>query len=280
MLNRKKRLVPCMVLLALITAAIFTVSAQAQSAASADPWKFSITPYLWLPTIDGTLKYNIPSGAGGGSPSVEVGPNDYQFAIEIAGDVRKGRWLAFTDLIYLSFSTDASAVKSVNFGGSAVSSSANAGTNTSVRGMIWTLGAGYAALTDRPVALDVFGGFRYAGLQSSTDWYLTADVTGPGGGQTFPRAGSVSQRLDLWDGIVGVRGSVWLGSSNWSIPYYLDVGAGSSVVTWQGMLGVAYSFKWCDVALAYRYLYYDQGSDKFLQNMSFRGPALSATFRF
>jgi hypothetical protein len=86
--------------------------------------------------------------------------------------------------------------------------------------------------------------------------------------------------MDLWDGIVGVRGSVWLGGSNWSIPYYLDAGAGSSVLTWQGMLGVAYSFKWCDVALAYRYLYYDQGSDKFIQNMSFRGPALSATFRF
>jgi hypothetical protein len=46
------------------------------------------------------------------------------------------------------------------------------------------------------------------------------------------------------------------------------------------MLGVAYSFKWCDVALSYRYLYYDEGSDKFIQNMSFRGPALSATFRF
>jgi hypothetical protein len=86
--------------------------------------------------------------------------------------------------------------------------------------------------------------------------------------------------MDLWDGIVGVRGSVWLGGINRSIPYYLDAGAGSSTLTWQGMLGVAYSFKWCDVALSYRYLYYDEGSDKFIQNMSFRGPALSATFRF
>ncbi len=279
MSTRKKLILPGMVLLALMTAAIFTVAAQAQSAAPADPWKFSITPYLWLPTIDGTFKYNIPPGAGG-SPSVEVGPNDYQLAIEIAGDVRKDRWLAFTDLIYLSFSTDASTIKSINFGGSVVSSSANAGTNTSVRGMIWTLGAGYAALTERPVELDVFGGFRYAGLQSSTDWYLTVDITGPGSGQTFPRSGSTSQRMDLWDGIIGVKGRVLLGSSNWSIPYYIDAGAGSSVVTWQGMIGVAYAFKWCDVALAYRYLYYDQGSDKYLQNMSFRGPALSATFRF
>jgi len=25
-------------------------------------WQFTITPYLWLPNIDGTLKYNVPPG--------------------------------------------------------------------------------------------------------------------------------------------------------------------------------------------------------------------------
>jgi hypothetical protein len=268
-----------MVLLALITAAIFTVTAQAQSVAPEDAWRFSITPYLWLPTIDGTLKYNIPPGAGG-SPSFEVGPNDYQFAMMLSGEVRKDRWMAFTDIIYLSFSSATSAFKAVNFGGSAVSSSANVSGSTSVKGAIWTLGGGYAVLSNRPVILDVFGGFRYAGLEASTDWQLALDITGPGAGQTFPRSGSTSQRMDLWDGIIGVKGHIPLGSSKWSIPYYLDVGAGSSIVTWQGLLGVAYSFSWGDVSLAYRYLYYDQGSDKLLQNMSFRGPAIGATFRF
>jgi hypothetical protein len=279
MLTRRQRIMSGMVLLALMTAAIFTVTAQAQSVAPADTWKFSITPYLWLPTIDGTLKYNIPPGAGG-SPSFEVGPNDYQFAMMISGEVRKDRWSVFTDIIYLSFSSVTTGFKSVDFGGSFVSSSANVSGDTSVRGAIWTLGAGYAVLPDRPVTLDVFGGFRYAGLEASTDWQLTVDINGPGAGQTFPRAGSTSQRMDLWDGIVGIRGHVLLGSSNWSIPYYLDAGAGSSIVTWQGLLGVAYSFKWGDVSLAYRYLYYDEGSDKLLQNMSFRGPALGVTFRF
>jgi hypothetical protein len=283
MLTRKRRNVPGMVLLALITAAIFTVTAQAQSAAPADPWKFSITPYFWAPNINGTLNYGVPPGAAG-SPSVELGPNDWledlSAALLISGEVRKDRWLAFTDFIYLDFSSEDSAVKSVNFGGSSVSSSANVATSSSLRGLVWTLGAGYAALQDRPVTLDVFGGLRYAGLEASTDWQLALAVSGPGGGQTFPRAGSISERMDLWDGIIGVKGHVPLGSSNWSIPYYLDAGAGSSIVTWQGLLGVAYSFKWGDVSLAYRYLYYDQGSDKLLQNMSFRGPALGATFRF
>jgi hypothetical protein len=65
-----------------------------------------------------------------------------------------------------------------------------------------------------------------------------------------------------------------------SIPYYLDVGTGSSRVTWQGMLGVAYSFKWGAVTLAYRNLYFEQGSDKLIQDMRFDGPELGVTFRF
>jgi len=281
MLTRRKRIVSGMVLLALMTAAIITVTAQAQSVAPASPWAFSITPYFWMPNINGTLNYGAYPGGGG--PSVEVGPDNYLEALEtalmISGEVRKGRWLAFTDLIYLDFSHEESAVQSVDFGGSLVNASANVATSSSLRGVVWTLGAGYAALHGRPVKLDVFGGLRYAGLEASTDWQLAVDITGPGGGQTFPRAGSISERMDLWNGIIGVKGLVWLGSSNWSIPYYLDVGTGSGL-TWQGMLGIAYSFSWVDVNLVYRHLYFDQGGDKLIQDMRFSGPALGATFRF
>ena len=109
------------------------------------------------------------------------------------------------------------------------------------------------------MALDVFGGLRYAGLEASTDWHLAVVVTGPGSGHAFPRTGSISERnMSIWNGIIGVKGLVWLGSSNWSIPYY-DVGTGSGL-TWQGVLGIAYSFSWVDVKLVYRHLYFDQGS--------------------
>ena len=128
--------------------------------------------------------------------------------------------------------------------------------------------------------LDVFGGLRYFGIKASTDWQLTATVTGPGSGQTFPRAGSISERMDLWDGIIGVKGRVWIGRSNWSIPYYFDVGTGSSSLTWQGLLGVAYSWEVIGVTLAYRHLYYDQKNDKLIQDMRFSGPALGVTFRW
>ena len=43
--------------------------------------------------------------------------------------------------------------------------------------------------------------------------------------------------MDLWDGIIGIRGYVGLGQSKWAIPYYLDVGTGTSAITSQAMAG-------------------------------------------
>jgi hypothetical protein len=282
-MTRRKCVMTGMVLMAAITAAIFMAPAHAQSVAPADQWTFSLTPYVWLPNINGTLKYNVPPGAGG-SPDVETGPNDYlenlQSVIMLSGEVRRDRWSVFTDVIYLAFTDEDSSVKSVNFGGSLVSSSANIATSSSFRGTAWTLGTGYAVQPGQAWMLDIFGGFRYFSLQASTNWQLSAAITGPGGVLTFPRTGSISEGADLWDGIVGVRGRVLIGNSDWSIPYYLDVGAGSSNWTWQGMLGIAYSFKWGGVTLAYRNLFYDQNNDKLIQDLRFTGPALGLTFRF
>ena len=249
-------------------------------------WQFTITPYLWLPNIDGTLKYNVPPGTSG-RPNVKVGPNDYlenlEFAVMINGEIRKARWSVFTDLIYLDFSNEKSRVKSidiVNIGENTISSSIDAGTESSLKGAAWTLAGGYSVLQGDLGRLDLLVGFRYFGLKASTDWKLTATVNGPGGGQVFPRSGSISQSEDLWDGVIGLRGRLNLGSSKFYVPYYLDVGTGSSEVTWEGMVGFGYGFKWVDLVFAYRHLYYDMDDDKLVQDMRFSGPALGLTFRF
>ncbi|MGR4871121.1 hypothetical protein ACIPRI_19925 [Variovorax sp. LARHSF232] len=257
--------------------------ARAQQA-PVEGWAFSLTPYLWLPAVKGTLNYGVPPGAAG-RPSVGVDADDYlsnlDFALMLAGEARKDRWTIFTDVVALDFSGEDSSVKSVNFGGSVVGTTLNSGSSTSIKGLLWTLAGGYAAVQSPEGNLDVFGGFRYFGLKASTDWQLSATVAGPqGGAQTFPRTGSISQKEDLLDAIVGVRGRVRLGTTPWSLPYYLDVGTGSSNLTWQGLLGVAYTFKWGDAVLAYRYLSVDQGSGKLVQDLSFGGLALGATFRF
>ena len=225
----------------------------------------------------------MPPG-GGGRPEVEVGPNDYLEALNmvmmISGEARKGRWSVFTDFIYLDFSNEESAVKSINFGGTQVSSSANVSTDSSLRGAAWTLGRATRSCPGGPWIWMSSGACGTLGLEASTDWQLSLAVTGPGGGQTFPRTGSISEREDLWDGIVGVKGRFWLGKSNWSVPYYLDVGTGSSSLTWQGMLGIAYSYKWFGATLVYRHLYYDMKGDNLVQDMRFSGPAFGLNFRF
>jgi hypothetical protein len=245
-------------------------------------WSFALTPYLWLPNINGTLKYAIPPG-GGGRPEVETGPNDYlenlSFALMLAGEARKGRWSIFTDLIYLDFDDEASAVKAVNFGGDRIATDLNASTRSSLTGVAWTLGAGYTVAQDPKHRLELIGGLRLFSLKASSDWQLTAAVNGPQG-QVFTRSGSISQKEELWDGIVGLRGRLKLGEGGWFLPYYLDLGAGSSELTGQALAGIGYAFKWGELLAAYRYVYYELKGDGLLQDVRFAGPTFGASFRF
>jgi hypothetical protein len=246
-------------------------------------WTYALTPYVWLPNVNGTLNYGTPPGASG-SPDVGVGPNNYlenlQGVLMLAGEARNGRWSIVADLIYLDFGSEKSHVRSVNFGGSAVDTNLNADTKSSLKGFQLMLAGGYNVVQTPRATLDVLGGLRYLGIEAKTDWQLAANVSGPGAGQTFPAAGSVSSRSDLVDAIVGIRGRVRLGESPWFVPYLLDAGAGSSSRTWEGLLGIAYGFKWGDTVLAYRHLYYDESGDGLFQSFSFSGPSLGATFRF
>lgn len=253
--------------------------------AATEKWQFEVTPYLWLPNIEGTLSFDIPSGSNA-SPNVEVGPVDYLEALDIGGmlalGARKGKWSVFTDLIYLDFSAEKSTVKSVNFTGTHVSVGAGLDVTTasSLEGFQWTFAGGYNFVQSERATLDLFGGFRYFGVEASIDWALTAAITSPVGGKAFPRSGTLSQSEDLLDAIVGGRGRVNLGKSKWYLPYYLDIGTGSSDFTWQGLLGVAYAFKWGDIKLAYRHLDYNTDEGKLLEDFRFSGPAFGATFRF
>lgn len=96
--------------------------------------------------------------------------------------------------------------------------------------------------------MEVFGGARYASIKSWLGWNFSGDFG------LLGRSGSLSDKLDLVDGIVGVRGQVALGDErHWHVPYYVDVGAGSdSNTTWQGYTGAGYRYSWGDLVLLYR----------------------------
>src|SRR5512145_125859 len=216
----------------------------------APPWKFSLMPYLWLPSVDGKLRFGPPP-VNGGTANVSVDADtlldNLDFAFMINGEARKGRWLIATDYIYLDFSKADSAVRSVDFnpGSGPINvstSSLNAGAQSSLRGDVWTLVGGYAAIEGKPASLDVIGGFRYLGITAKTDWQLTATVNLPNTTLTFPRSGSAEKSEDIWSAIVGAKGQAKLGASDWFVNYYADIGGGSSNFTWQGVAGIGYAF--------------------------------------
>jgi hypothetical protein len=101
-------------------------------------------------------------------------------------------------------------------------------------------------------------------------------VAGPGG--IVPVKGSISAHANLWDGVAGVRGRVNL-SKHWFLPYFADIGTGTSSLTYQLVGGVAYAWSWGNTGVVFRRLFYDQKDDKLIQNLSFGGPALYVAFR-
>jgi hypothetical protein len=114
---------------------------------------------------------------------------------------------------------------------------------------------------------------RYFDL--STDLLFNFNPGGPGPGITLP----ASTSGDIWDGIVGLKGSVNL-SKRWFVPYYADIGTGDSDLTWQAMAGISYrAAHWADIALTYRHLEWDLGS-QLVDDLSFSGPMLGVIFRF
>lgn len=272
---------------ALIAALLFTPLHAAAQAAS-DRWTFSLMPYLWLPSVDGKLNYGPPP-AGGSGANVEIDGEDIlealNFGLMVQGEARKGRWLIAGDLIYLDFGSQNSRVRSVDFNPgpgpvNIATTQLNAGTSSSLDATVFTLVGGYNMVNDASATLDLIAGFRYTDVTVRTDYNLTAAVTGPAGTTPFTRTGSIERSSDLFDGIVGARGRFRLGDSQWFVPYHVDIGAGTSDLTWQGVAGVGYAFRWGEVVASYRYLYYDEGSDKFLQELSFGGPAIGVNFRF
>ena len=242
-----------------------------------EAWSFALTPYVWLPTIHGTLNFNAPPPSTG-APSVALEPSRYlsnlDLALMLGFEARKGDWSIFTDAMYLEFSDEKAAVRSVSGPAGIVQVPVNSNTSVGLKAVVVTLAGGYTVARADSGTLDVIGGVRYMTMEASLDWQFAGSIG------LMPQAGSTSQRDDLWDGIIGVRGRLNWGGSKWFTPYYLDVGTGASALTWQALTGVGYSFGWGDLILTYRYLAYDMKDEKLLQNTSFGGLALGAAFHF
>jgi hypothetical protein len=261
-------------------AALLAVQAVlSNSAAGAEPqetsWAFSLTPYAWLPHIDAALSYE-PPGSGGTPVSMSDLLKHLSGALFLNGELRKGKWGVAADLVYVDFQKAGSNVTSVAGPGGETEVPINTGTTTSLTGYMVSVSGNYSLVRQPDSSFDVLAGVRYTHIGTTLDWSFDTAV------DSLPaRSGSTERGVDLWDGIVGCRGNVRFGGGKeWFVPYYLDAGTGTAKFTWQGMLGIGYTFGWGDLLLVYRYLSFEQGANEPVEHFRLAGPALGATFRF
>jgi hypothetical protein len=261
-----------------------------QPAADVPGWTFDVAPYLWIANINTTMNFNLPPALGGGTATTDtsIGFGDLvshlNFATMVTADAQYERFSLLTDFIYMNLSGTASRIRSVkprDLPSITVSSGAQANVNMDLTSYIWTLAGGYTLAEGNWGNFDAIVGFRYLGLNATLDHSIGIVAVGPlGNGAVFGRGGSVSGSGDIWNGIGGFRGRVRLGNAGLFIPYYFDIGAGGSNLTWQIASGLGYHTGLADLSLTYRYLTFNQSSDATVQTMTVKGPMLAVTFTF
>jgi hypothetical protein len=221
-------------------------------------WQHSVSLYAWLPALDGEFKYQRDNGE-----SLPIDSSQILDALNMtfmgAYEARKDKWVLLGDLIYLNLSNDKDR-ETIGY------------SNVDMRLKGWQVGlyGGYNLYQTNRSSFDLMAGLRYLTIESEVK--LTSDL------ERLPEL-NITKDADVWDGIIGLRGRTKL-NENWFIPYYADIGAGDSDLTWQAMAGIGYQAGWGDMSLVYRHLEWDQDEDKLLQNVSFSGPALAVKFRF
>jgi hypothetical protein len=171
-----------------------------------------------------------------------------------------------------------SGTRDLTIGGAQLPAGVSANASLDIKGTVWTLAGNYRVPAMPETGFDVFAGARLLSLKERLGWEFSANV-GPivGPGQT----GGSELKLDNWDGIVGVKGRLNFGPSReWFVPYYVDVGTGDSNLTWQGIVGIGYAFRWGEVVAAWGYLDYNMKSGQRIEGLNFNEPAVGVAFRW
>jgi len=188
-------------------------------------------------------------------------------------EARNGPWSVLADVLYLNMGDLRTRAKNVSGPGGNFTLPLQSDVSTDLKGFVGTFAVGYGIVPVRDYPMDVIAGLRYAKVKAGLDWNFSNQ---PG---SISRSGHADADKDFIDGIIGLRGRAALGN-NWFIPYYADIGAGTSRFTWQVLGGVGYQFGWGDATLAYRHLAYDFKSDHPMSDLSFSGPQVGVSFRF
>lgn len=243
----------------LLVCTMVSGQAMAQDTESNSDWQWGGAIYMW--------GSNMAATTGGGAESeipLYTILDNLSMVFMGAVEARKDKWSIVTDVIYLDLNAKAKEGKT-GPGGNEFDVRGNVG----MKSWIFTPQARYAVYESEKSRISVLAGLRYLDLEMSAGLHINDNPV-------LDVRGSNSN----WDFIMGAQAELGL-NDKWYVPIYVDVGAGDSARTWQGMAGVGYRFNKFNVLLTYRYLNYEfDRHDPLLSDMTVKGPLLGATFRF
>lgn len=258
--------------------ALATASAPIASVAEApDDWRFGAAIYGYFPSVAATASVPVR-----GATTLDVDADTLLDHLETAFmgsiEVSKGRWGAFTDLMYFDISGSRTGSGVLALSGMSLPPGVSVSASLELKTTVWTLAGTYRAVATPDAFVDVFAGARMLNLRSQLGWSFSTDI-GPFAGPL--RAGSTEINQTNWDAIAGVKGRIQFGEGRrWFVPYYLDAGTGESKLTWQAMAGVGYAFAWGELIGGWRHLDYQFKSSDKAQDLAFDGPAVGVAFRW
>ena len=248
-------------LLTVLASATLLAAAAENLSEPAGSWRFGATIYAYLPSIGGTTTF--PDGGSGSGIDADTILDNLEMTFMGSFDAHNGRWGMFTDVLYLDLAAD-KARNSIQ--GNPVDLSLG------FSGWIWTLAGEYRLAASPTLTLDALAGARYYDVETEMGLDFAQDAL-----PSFEANASDS----VWDGIVGVKGRFAFGDrQQWLLPFYADVGAGESDLTWQVAAGVGHAFNWGEINALWRYIGYEFDSGSRVQDVNFNGPMIGATFRW
>lgn len=226
--------------------------------------QFFLQLNLWAPdfTIETTSGTDIKLG-------IDDIIDNLDFAYMGTFGVSKNKWTFLTDVIYLNLEISDNYTL---FDNPPFRLDLN---NLEMTAWIVTPMVAYNILDNERLTLDALAGARYFDLKFDTETTQRIFLT------TTQRSDSRSG--DAWNGIVGVRGNIYL-PEKWYIPYFFDVGTGDTDLTWQAYAAIAYKFDRIGLSLGYRHLEWeldegDAGGDLF-EKLYISGPMIGIKWWF
>lgn len=269
-----------------------------------NPWRFDVTPYAWMPSLNGT---STVKGHASDIDATFFGDLIHRkipkelFGLMTAFEARNDRFAVIGDFTYMLLGVDKSGARSKTLGPVATAD-AGAALDITTRMVIFELAAAYELArwgspfggAGASTSLDIYGGGRLWWQQADADLAVTAQLAlilprhnfSIGGGRATAGSGDIS-----WvDPVAGLRlrhqfapgseltlsgdiGGFGVGSKfSWqALGAYRWTFAKTANVTWSGLLG-------------YRALYVDYskgaGSTLYEYDMLQHGPMVGVSARF